>query len=138
MQPSPHVFFKVYLELGIKSMVPYLAFDARSLAHLLRPENADFFAKNSFDEFPVFYKNPDGGSAIDVAAENNQIRSVNEMIKYIIHYQNSYKYAHLFKSNLIQLIRDEVDVTPLLNSKVLNYTFEYDEWTGSSTDLAKL
>ena len=106
LQPSPHVFFKVYLELGIKSMVPYLAFDARSLAHLLRPENADFFLNNSFDEFPVFYKNPDGGSAIDVASENNQIRSVNEMIKYIIHYQNSYKYAHLFQSNLIQLIRD--------------------------------
>jgi len=86
MQPSPHIFFKVYLELGIKSMVPYLAFDAKSLHHLLDESNNDFFRANQFDEFPVFYKNPDGGSAIDVASENNQIRSVNEMIKYIIEY----------------------------------------------------
>ena len=35
MQPSPLIFFKVYLELHIKSMIPYLSFDARSLLHLL-------------------------------------------------------------------------------------------------------
>lgn len=104
MQPSPAVFFKVYLELGIKSMVPYLAFDARSLLHLLGEENHEYFTANDFDQFPVFYKNRDGGSAIDVASENNQIRSVNAMIKYIIQYQNNYKYAHLFQRNLIELI----------------------------------
>lgn len=60
------------------------------------------------------------------------------MIKYIIHYQNDYRYAHLFQTNLIELIQKEVNITPLLNSDVLNYTFDYDEWTSSSSDLNKL
>lgn len=140
MQPSPMIFFKVYLELGIKSMIPYLSFDARSLLHLLQKndENDAFFKANNFEKFPVFYKNLDGKSAIDVASENNQIRSVNEIINYIITYQNSYKYAHLFENNLIELIEKEVDVTPLLKSNVLNYTFDFDEWPGVSTDVTKL
>jgi len=60
------------------------------------------------------------------------------MIKYIIHYQNDYRYAHLFQTNLIELIQKEVEITPLLNSDVLNYTFDYDEWTSSTSDLNKL
>ena len=71
MQPSPFIFFKVYLELGIKSMVPYLSFDAKSLLHLLSEDNHEFFKANNVDKYPVFYKNPDGGSAIDVASANN-------------------------------------------------------------------
>lgn len=138
MQPTPDVFFKVYLELGIKSMVPYLAFDAKSLLHLLGDQNHEYFHANNFDQFPVFYRNQDGGSAIDVATEKNQIRSVNAMITYVIHYQNDYRYAHLFQTNLIELIQKEVNVTPLLNSAVLNYTFDYDEWTSSSSDARKL
>ena len=34
-QPDPKIFFKVFLELGIKSMVSYLAFDNRSIKELL-------------------------------------------------------------------------------------------------------
>ena len=78
------VFFKVFLELGIKSLVPFLAFDARSMRSLLDKNNKSYFD----DEFPLFYKNNDGRSAIDTALENNQIRSVNLMIDYIVAYQN--------------------------------------------------
>ena len=138
MQPSPFIFFKVYLELGIKSMVPYLSFDAKSLLHLLSEDNHEFFKENNVNKYPVFYKNPDGGSAIDVASANNQIRSVNAMIHYIITYQNDYRFAHLFQTNLIELIQKEVHITPLLNSDVLNYTFDYDEWPGNSSDTTKL
>jgi hypothetical protein len=66
-QPNPTLFFKVFLELGFKSMIPYLAFDSRSIRSLLSTENKKYFS----DEFPVFYKNPDGKSAIDVALANN-------------------------------------------------------------------
>jgi hypothetical protein len=86
LQPSPALFFKVFLELGMKSMVPYLSFDSRSVKSILSPEHDEYFKNNNFDKFPVFYKNQDGRSAIDVAAENNQIRSVNSMINYIIVY----------------------------------------------------
>ena len=53
----------------------------------------------------MFYKNKDGTSAIDSALDNNQIRSVNLMIDYIITYQNSYVYAHLFENNLVELLQ---------------------------------
>ena len=72
----------MFLELGIKSMVTYLAFDSRSTKALLSDENSSYFN----DEFPVFYKNEDQKSAIDVSLEMNQIRSVNMMINYICKY----------------------------------------------------
>lgn len=82
-------------------MVSYLAFDNRSIKELLDDQNRDYFN----DKYPVFYKNEDGTSAIDVALENNQIRSVNLMIDYIVKYQNSFVYAHLFEYNLVELLQ---------------------------------
>lgn len=84
IQPTPDVFFKVFLELGVKSMIPYLAFDSRSIQSLLSPEHEEFFVRNQ--EFPVFYKREDGRSAIDTSLDNNQIKSVNLMMDYICRY----------------------------------------------------
>jgi hypothetical protein len=70
-QPTPSIFFKVFLELGIKSMISYLAFDSRSTKALLSANNRKYFEDNDFDKFPVFYKNKDKRSAIDVALANN-------------------------------------------------------------------
>lgn len=64
---------------------------------LLDKKNKKYFD----DEFPLFYKNAGGSSAIDTALEKNQIRSLNLMIDYIVKYQNSYYYAHLFHKNLV-------------------------------------
>lgn len=52
-QPNPKIYFKVFLELGIKSLIPYLAFDARAMRSLLDDKNKKYFDP----EFPVFYKN---------------------------------------------------------------------------------
>ena len=82
-------------------MVSYLAFDNRSIKELLKDDNNACFS----DRYPMFYKNKDGTSAIDSALDNNQIRSVNLMIDYIITYQNSYVYAHLFENNLVELLQ---------------------------------
>ena len=39
-QPSPMLFFKVFLELGIQNMIPFISFDPMSIKHLLdNPEN---------------------------------------------------------------------------------------------------
>lgn len=81
-QPNPLIFYKVFLELGVKSLIPFLAFDARTVRSLLSDKNKKYFN----DEFPLFYKNEDGRSAIDTALDNNQIRSVNLMIDYIVEY----------------------------------------------------
>jgi hypothetical protein len=93
-------------------MVSYLAFDNRSIKSLLDKNNKDFFN----DKFPLFFKNEQGESAIDIALRYNQIRSVNLMVDYIINYQNTYVYAHLFEKNLIDLIEKGVEMTALFNS----------------------
>jgi len=48
-------------------MIAYLAFDSRSIKSLLSEENSAYFD----DKFPVFYKNNEGKSSIDVALGNN-------------------------------------------------------------------
>ena len=78
-QPTPIIFFKVFFELGVKAMVQYLSFDSRSIKRLLSKENAQYFS----EEFPVFFKNEQGKSGLDVALDLNQIRSVNLMIDYL-------------------------------------------------------
>lgn len=45
------MFFKVCLELNLKSMVTYLAFDQRSVKELLGDHNNKYFS----EEFPLFY-----------------------------------------------------------------------------------
>ena len=68
-QPTPEVFFKVFLELGMKPLLSYLAFDRNSIKTLLADENQKWVSP----DFPLFYRNPDERSAIDIALDLNQI-----------------------------------------------------------------
>ena len=52
-QPNPSIFLKVFLELHVKSLVSYLAFDNHSIDHILMDEHEEFFPK----DFPIFYRN---------------------------------------------------------------------------------
>lgn len=63
-----------------------------------------------------------------MALDNNQIRSVSLMIDYIIKYQNSFVFAHLFEHNLVLLIQKAVKLVDLFKSNVLIHEFDYDEW----------
>ena len=71
LQPSPKIFFKVFLELGKKSMLTYLAFESRSIAYLLSEKNHGYFEDNDAFKFPLFFKNEDQKTAVDVALDNN-------------------------------------------------------------------
>lgn len=133
-QPDPKIFFKVFLELGVKSLVPYLAFDTRSMRSLLGEHNKQHFG----DEFPLFYKNEEGRSAIDTALANNQIRSVNLMVDYIVQYQNSFYFAHLFQYNVVELLNKGVAMTRLFRSRIFNHTFDYDEWPSTNHNTNKI
>ena len=82
-------------------MLSYLAFDRRSIETILTKRNS----KSIEADYPLFYKNPDQRSAIDTALDLNQVLSVKLMIDYIIKYQNSHIYSHLFKYNLVDLIQ---------------------------------
>jgi hypothetical protein len=132
-QPNPSIFFKVFLELGVKSMMPYLAFDSNSIKHLLSSKNEAYFT----NKFPLFYKNEDGQTAIDQALDMNQIRSINLMINYICKYQDNYVYSHLFEHNLVELINKGVEMLNLFNSNIFNRTFDFDEWPATNADTTK-
>jgi len=133
-QPNPTIFFKVFLELDMKCLTIHLAFDSRSIKSLLSDQNRQFFD----DEFPIFYQNREKRSAIDTALSNNQIKSVDLMIDYIVEYQDSYVYAHLFKYNIVDLLEKGVRMTPLLTSNVLNHVFDYDEWPSTHANTDKM
>ena len=79
-QPSPTVFFKAFLELGVESMLPYLAFDQRSVKDLLDDKNEESFSS----EFPLFFLNKEGKSALDIAVQLDQVRSMQVMVDYIV------------------------------------------------------
>lgn len=103
-------------------MINYLAFDIKSVRSLLSDKNSKYFS----EDYPVFYKNEDGKSAIDVCLDRNQVRSINLMINYICKFQNNFVYSHLFEHNLVDLITKGVDMKVLFNSNVLRHEFAFD------------
>lgn len=60
------------------------------------------------------------------------------MIKYIINFQNSHVFSHLFENNLVDLINKGVEMTPLFESNVFTYNFDFDEWPATNTDTNKI
>ena len=99
--------------LGIKKTQAFAEYEFKQ--KLLEVSEAQL----SYSEYPLFFKNPDGRSALDTALDLNQIRSVQIMIEYIVKHQNSHIYHHLFKYNLIDLIQKRVKCYDLFQSKLL-------------------
>jgi len=88
-----------------------------------------------YSEYPLFFKNPDGRSAIDTALDLNQVQSVEIMINYMIKHQNHYIWHHLFKFNMIKLIHKKVKCFDLFQSEVLVQDVNYVEWPGANRNL---
>lgn len=134
MQPTPTIFYKISLDLGIKSLINYISFDSRSMKSLLSEKNKDFFSA----DFPLFYKNENGRSELDTALDRNQIRSVNMIVNYIVNFQNSYVYSNLFKYNFVDLVNKGVTLKPLLQSNIFQYTFEFEEWPATNQNTQQM
>jgi len=119
-------------------MVSILAFDSRSIAILLSPGNEEFFE----DKVPVIYKNRIlkknqirssnkplkyfYRTSIDNALRNNQIRAVQQMIDFIVKYQNNYVSSFIFTKNFSMLMTRGVAVAKLFDSCVFTYNFDFD------------
>lgn len=112
-------------------MINFLAFDIKTISLLLNETNQKYFSY----EFPIFYKGSDKYSAIDVALERNQIRSVNMMVKYIVKHQNTHVYFNLFQDNFVQMAQKGVILRPLIESEVFNYQFDFDQWPGTNANI---
>jgi hypothetical protein len=101
---------------------------------LLGDHNEEYFS----EEFPIFYLDPDGSSPIEYALEKNQIRSVNQMINYVVNYQNSWVYSNLFHKIMIPMIlKGGVKLQPLFESEVIIWNYETPTWPSAHKDTSE-
>ena len=56
------------------------------------------------------------------------------MIDYIVRFQNSYVYSNLFMYNFVDLVKKKVTLKPLLESKIFEHTFDFDEWPATNSN----
>jgi hypothetical protein len=56
------------------------------------------------------------------------------MVNHIATHQNSAVFFHLFKYNIVEIIRREVPINSLLESKVFNMDINFIEWPQLSED----
>lgn len=133
-QPNPRVFFKVFLELDLNCLLPFISFDNESISQLLTEDNCEYFPK----QYPLFFLDQKGKSAIDYALENNQMRSVTQMIHYIVRHQNRYEFNYLFRRNMRKLLMNDVACSSLLQSQIFNCHLDFDQWPVKATDPDKI
>ena len=141
-QPKPIVFYKSFLELDGTNLLSILSFDSRSMECLLNEKQQEYFN----EKYPLIYKNkivkknnPNKffyRSSIDNALQNNQMRAIDAIIKYICEYQNNFISSFLFEHNFQKLIEKGVEVHSLLDdsSMIFRYTFDYDQWISNHTN----
>lgn len=60
------------------------------------------------------------------------------MINYIVNYQNSYVFAHLFEFNVVELLQKEVRMNELFESAIFNHVFDFDEWPSTNKNTKKV
>jgi hypothetical protein len=75
---------------------------------------------------------------IQIALDSNQIIALNQMIEYIVKYQNHYSFSFLFEQTLLELITKGIKVTALFSSSIFSYEFEMECWPPISIDSRSL
>jgi len=95
---------------------------------LLSDQNDKYFN----DMYPLFYKNKDGGDAIDIVLQNNLVRPINKILDYLVKYQNKPVYSKIIQHNFIDMLNRSISVTNLLNSEIMISKIESDMWPSQS------
>ena len=57
-------------------------------------------------------------NAIDIALANDQIHALNQIVAYIVKYQNKYVHSYLFESNFLRLVEKSINIKDLLESDI--------------------
>jgi len=65
---------------------------------------------------------------------NNQISAVTTIINYVVRYQNNFVSSFLFLKNFQSLMEKGLELSPLLNSEIFRFQFDYDEWPSVHVD----
>lgn len=111
-----------------------MAFDRQSVKSLLSSNNSQYFSK----EFPIFYKNKDGKTSLDMVLDGNQLASAQLMVNYIVENQQSQYFAHLFDHCMVEMISKGIKLHGLFKSGILNHSFNYEQWPEISIDDSKI
>lgn len=146
MQPSPDVFFQSFFELDFSNMATILCFNSRIVASLLKSDHDKFFEerKQLAHYQPLFYKNKvQKGtekyrnyfyrSAIEIAYKNNQRGAVDNIIDFIVKFQNHLPSSFLFIDLIPTLIETGIKMKRLFDSSIFCIEFELDEWPSTHT-----
>ena len=112
------------MELDNRPLVTYLIRQKKTVEYLLSKKNERYFSKM----YPIFYKNRDGNSAIDIALRNNLMRPISLVINYIVEYQNSPVFCDLFYNNLLKLLPLSVPLTHVFESQIFLTTIDHSSW----------
>ena len=64
--------------------------------------------------------------------------SVNLMIDYMVKHQNSHVFADLFYRNFAELANKGATLKPLLESAIINFSFDYNEWPSTHADTTRM
>jgi len=62
------------------------------------------------------------------------VRAVNEIISYIVKYQNNFVSSYLFLHNFPILMGKSISVKPILESHLFLEKFDYDSWPGNHSN----
>lgn len=118
-----------------------LSLNNQALQYLIKDEFKKFYdpkyplfyknkiQKGKFEKQKFFYRNP-----IDTALKHDQAKSVQEIIEYVVKYQNNWVSSFLFKNNLHDIIERGLPVILLLESNIFRVEFDFDEWPSTHTN----
>jgi hypothetical protein len=62
------------------------------------------------------------------------VRAVSIILKYIVKYQNNVSSSYLLYKILPEIIEIGIEICGVLNSKIFNFEFDYDEWPSTHTN----
>ena len=109
-------------------MLEYLAFDQKTIKNLLGPKNNKEFSP----DFPLFYKDKTGKSALDQALNANLLQVVEIMLDYIDCHQNNYAFTNLISDIFVNMMEKGIKVYSILNTNLSLTEIIYNEWPEKS------
>ena len=104
-----------------------LAFDPTVLGNLVNEESESEYTS----EAPLFYRmnwNNEVCTAVDIAIEAYQVKSLNTIIWYICKYQNSLENAYLVIDHFSLMLSMGLDSFKIFQSNIVFESVEFPEW----------
>ena len=73
-------------------------------------------------------------SAIDTGLKANQVTAIQEIVNYIVKYQNKWTSSFIFRKNMPALLEKGISISHLLDSKIFSFPIDFDQWPSTHHD----